>query len=176
MFTKYVALLRGINLGPNNRISMPALTTLFTEAYCWDVESYIQSGNVVFTADLKKAAKIPAAICTQIECQYGFKTHITLRTLPDLQQAWAANPYPDRDKTYIGFLANVPTAERIARLDPNRSPPDQFTVSGREIFLYLPKGLANSKLTNAYFDSKLKTVITMRNWRTLQKLLAMMTG
>ena len=63
-----------------------------------------------------------------------------------------------------------------AAFDPNRSPPDEFLVRGREVFLHLPEGVADSKLTNAYFDSKLATVCTARNWRTVTTLLAMMDG
>jgi uncharacterized protein (DUF1697 family) len=68
-------------------------------------------------------------------------------------------------------LANVPASSQAASLDPKRSPPDEFLVLGREIFLRLPNGVARSKLTNAYFDSKLGTVSTIRNWRTVLTLL-----
>jgi uncharacterized protein (DUF1697 family) len=69
------------------------------------------------------------------------------------------------------FLADVPTSIRASALDPERSPPDEFVVQGREVFLRLPNGVARSQLTNAYFDSKLGTVSTLRNWRTVLTLL-----
>ena len=68
----------------------------------------------------------------------------------------------------------VASAQRVAALDPNRSPPDQFRVVGREIYLCLPNGVARTKLTNAFFDSRLATVSTLRNWRTLLELMARM--
>ncbi|MEM6797077.1 MAG: hypothetical protein AAF725_24095, partial [Acidobacteriota bacterium] len=74
---------------------------------------------------------------------------------------------------HVGFLAASPAPERIASLDLDRSPPDAFSVVGREIYLHTPGGLARTKLTNAYFDSSLATVTTVRNWRTVHKLLAM---
>jgi uncharacterized protein (DUF1697 family) len=173
---RYVALLRGVNVGGKNKIAMKSLAVLFSDASCHNVETYIQSGNVVFSADAKTAARVGAAICGQIQSQFGFQTHIILRSHQQLARIEASNPYSDLEKCYVAFLAETPAAERIALLDPNRSSPDQFTVSGSEIYLYFPKGVADSKLTNAYFDSKLKTVSTMRNWNTLRKLLAMMAA
>ena len=64
----------------------------------------------------------------------------------------------------------------VEKLDPDRSPPDAFHVRGQEVYLHLPNGVANSKLTNAYFDSKLATTSTSRNWRTVTKLLDLMEG
>ena len=74
---------------------------------------------------------------------------------------------------HVGFLDSVPAASLVAGLDSNRSPGDRFEVCGREIFLHLPNGVANSKLTNAYFDAALKTPSTFRNWRTVLKLAEM---
>jgi uncharacterized protein (DUF1697 family) len=72
------------------------------------------------------------------------------------------------------FLADSPESEHIALLDPDRSPPDTFTVRGQEIYLKLPNGAGNSKLTNAWFDSRLQTIGTSRNWNTVTRLLEMM--
>jgi uncharacterized protein (DUF1697 family) len=71
---------------------------------------------------------------------------------------------------HVAFLAATPGPSKIAALDPNRSPPDEFAVHGREIYLRLPNGVARTKLTNAHFDSKLGTTSTLRNWRTVVKL------
>jgi uncharacterized protein (DUF1697 family) len=64
----------------------------------------------------------------------------------------------------------------VEKLDRDRSPPDAFHVRGQEVYLHLPGGVANSKLTNAYFDSKLATTGTSRNWRTVTTLLELMEG
>ena len=77
---------------------------------------------------------------------------------------------------HVMFLKNEPTPERVNALDPGRSPGDSYLVEGREIFLLLPNGVANSKLTNAYFDSKLAVISTSRNWRTVKTLREMMEG
>jgi uncharacterized protein (DUF1697 family) len=75
---------------------------------------------------------------------------------------------------YVYFLADKPAASAVKTLDPNRSAPDEFRVHGCEIYLHLPNGMGRSKLTNAYFDSKLSTICTARNWATVKTLLEMM--
>jgi uncharacterized protein (DUF1697 family) len=173
---RYVALLRGVNVGGKNILPMVRLASMFTNAQCADVQTYIQSGNVVFSANSKLAPKLASNICACIHEEFGFQTNIILRSLPEMEKIAAAIPYSDLDNAHILFLASNPTGEQVAQLDPDRSAPDQFKVIGSEIYLHLPNGTARSKLTNAYFDSKLKTVSTLRNWRTMLKLLAMMAG
>ncbi len=73
------------------------------------------------------------------------------------------------------FLADLPSSARVASLDATRSAPDAFVVQGRDIYLHLPNSVADTKLTNAYFDAKLATVSTSRNWKTVTKLLELMT-
>ncbi len=176
MKNKYVGLLRGINVGGKNTIQMNTLATMFTEAGASDVQTYIQSGNVVFAANPKIAAKIGPLVCERIHQEHGFQTHIVTRSQAEMELAGTACPYADLEKSHIVFLAHKPSPEQVALLDTERSAPDQFTVCGREIYLHLPNGGGRTKLTNAYFDSKLQTVSTVRNWRTFLKLLAMMSG
>jgi uncharacterized protein (DUF1697 family) len=80
------------------------------------------------------------------------------------------------DHLYVAFLADRPSQERVEALDPDRSPPDEYVVRGQEIYLRLPNGAARTKLTTDYFDTKLKTTSTARNWRTVTKLFEMMEG
>ena len=82
----------------------------------------------------------------------------------------------ETDRLHVVFLADAPDAEHVEALDPNRSSPDEFAVRGREIYLHCPNGLARSKLTNSYFDSRLSTISTMRNWKTVRKLLELAAG
>jgi uncharacterized protein (DUF1697 family) len=114
----------------------------------------------------------------QIEKQFGFQTRIVLRTASQLRYVAENNPFlakgAEEDLLSVMFLANTPEADTIAKLDPDRSPSDSFHVHGDAIFLHTRTGLAKTKLTNAYFDSKLKTMSTGRNWRTVLKLLELM--
>ncbi len=105
---------------------------------------------------------------------------VVTRTAEEMGQAVSNNPFlragVAEDQLHVLFLADLPDARSIAILDPNRSPPDQFEVRGQEVYLQLPNGAAKTRLTNAYFDSKLATVSTGRNWRTVNKLLELMGG
>lgn len=170
-----MALLRGINLG-NRRLPMVELAAMFGEAGCSDVQIYIQSGNVVFRAARALATRVPALIAAAISDRHGFDCPVVTRTAAEMAQVARANPFlrrVDPDKLGVAFLADRPTAARVASLDARRSPPDEFAVVGRDIYLHLPNGFARSKLTNAYFDSRLATISTARNWRTVLKLVEM---
>jgi uncharacterized protein (DUF1697 family) len=180
MQASYVALLRGVNVGGKNKLPMKELAELFTAAGCRDVQTYIQSGNVVFRAATGAAAKIPRLIAAGIFDRFGFKSPVVLRSSDEMQAVVAENPFlanlASDDGLHVMFLADVPAADAVTALDPGRSPGDTYLVRGREIYLHLPNGAGVSKLTNAYFDSKLATVSTGRNWRTVTKLLEMMNG
>jgi uncharacterized protein (DUF1697 family) len=175
---KYAALLRGINVGGKNMLPMKELARLFVTAGCGEVVTYIQSGNVVFCADDKVVGRLQNAITKQIELQFGLKVPVVLRTASEMQGAIRGNPFlkagAAEEMLYVSFLADRPGPDLVAGLDAMRSAPDEFAVIGREIYMKLVTGAAKTKLTNAYFDSKLKTVSTMRNWRTVLKLSEMM--
>jgi uncharacterized protein (DUF1697 family) len=170
----YVALLRGINVGGKNKLPMKDLVAMFVAAGCGDVEAYIQSGNVVFRARPPVAAKVPAAIAGAILARSGYRIPVVMRTAGEVDDVANSNPFlatgQNPDTLHVAFLADKPKAGGVLALDARRSPPDEFVVRGREIFLRLPNGVARSKLTNAYFDSALGTTSTMRNWRTVLKL------
>lgn len=174
----YVALLRGINVGGKHILPMKHLVEMFTEAKCVNVRSYIQSGNVVFTAPPKVAKGLPDLVSKKIEARFGFSAPIILRNRDDMQKVARSNPFLKAGlpeiTLYVYFLADEPTSAAVKALHPDRSPGDRFQVVGREIYMHLPNGAGRSKLTSAYFDSKLKTVATARNWATTLKLLQLM--
>lgn len=176
----HIALLRGINVGGRHKLPMQRLVSIFEEAGCESVTTYIQSGNVVFTVEPELAGKIPAVVRASISRQFGFDVPITTRSAAELQRIVRANPFvgteADLRTLHVAFLAERPTAARIATLDPERSSPDEFVVEGREIYLRCPNGMARTKLTNAYFDSKLATTSTVRNWKTTLELVKLATG
>ncbi len=178
-FGTHVALLRGINVGGKNLLPMKDLLALFTDAGASDVRTYIQSGNVVYAASAAVARKIPTLVGAAIEEQFGFAAPIQSRSAEELRQLVAANPLlgaHDPAVLHVMFLAQAPTAKQITSLDPERSPGDSFVVRGREIYVACPNGVARTKLSNAWFDSKLATVSTGRNWRTTLKLLELAGG
>jgi uncharacterized protein (DUF1697 family) len=173
----YVALLRGINLGGKNRLPMADLAAMCTEAGCSHVRTYIQSGNVIFTAAPGCADRLPRGLAARIEQRFGFRTSVVCRTAAELHRVATGNPFlradVETETLHVAFLADAPGKRLIAALDPRRSPGDFFQVRGQEIYLRLPNGVARTKLTNAYFDSMLATTSTLRNWRTVLKLIEM---
>jgi len=176
----YVALLRGINVAGKNRLSMKDLVAMFAEAGCSEVLTYIQSGNVVFRATEARASRIPVMIAAAISDRLGFRAPVIMRRAGELRAIARGNPFlqagADAEALHVMFLADRPPSSKIAALDPRRSPPDEFEVRGREIYLRCPNGVGRSKLTNEYFDTKLSTTSTMRNWRTVLKLVEMAGG
>ena len=175
-----IALLRGINVGGKNKLPMKELAALFVEAACEEVRTYIQSGNVVFRTGSADADEISSIIGASILDRFGFRVPVIVRTAGELEGIAQGNPFvkagAETDRLHVMFLAERPDSASVGALDPARSPGDEFVVVGREIYLHCPNGVARSKLTNSYFDSKLSTTSTSRNWRTVGKLLELATG
>jgi uncharacterized protein (DUF1697 family) len=177
----YVALLRGINVGGKAKLPMRELSAIFAASGATNVQTYIQSGNVVFEAGSEAAAgACVARVTAEIARVYGYPGRIVLRSAKEMRACLAGNPFAgaaaSEDALHVYCLAHQPDAGAVKGLDPGRSSPDEFVVRGREIYLFLPGGMARTKLSNVYFDSKLKTVSTARNWRTVGKLVEMMSS
>jgi len=171
----YVALLRGINVGGKNKLPMKSLVTVFEQLGCTAVKTYIQSGNVVFRAPPALAARLPERVSAEIAARFRLSVPVIVRSAAELRVVVRDNPHlaagAEPDKLHVAFLADGPAAAAVARLDPERSPPDELVVRGREIHLHLPNGVGRSKLTNQYFDRVLSTTSTLRNWKTVLALL-----
>ena len=174
---KHVALLGAINLGGKNKLPMKDLAAMFVAAGCRDVVTYIQSGNVVFSAPAAVLKKLPRTISQRIADDFGHKVPVVIRSHEQIADVVRGNPFlnaGEPEKTlHVVFLANLPGSEAVAKLDPQRSPPDRFIVVGQHIYLHLPNGVGHSKLTNAWMDSKLSTISTARNWNTVLNLYEM---
>ena len=170
-------MLRGINVAGKNRLPMTDLAALFKEAGAEEVHTYIQSGNVIFRADAARVARLGAAVAKAMQADFGWSVPIVIRSAAELGATAKGNPFlaekPAIETLHVGFLLDRPDRAQVAALDPDRSPPDRFVVRGGEIFLHLPNGVARTKLTSQYLDSRLGTVVTVRNWKTVTTLLEM---
>jgi uncharacterized protein (DUF1697 family) len=155
-------------------VPMKDLAAVFAAAHCRNVQTYIQSGNVMFQAEAGET-ELQLALERRIEKKFGFAVPVILRSAAELQAVIANSPFVPRclpiERLHVLFLHGAPKPGGIESLDPDRSPPDEFLATGREVYLYLPNGAGTTKLSNLYFDSKLGTVCTGRNWRTTMKLL-----
>jgi uncharacterized protein (DUF1697 family) len=172
--TSYVALLRAVNVGGRNRVPMAELRALCAALDYEDVRTFIQSGNVVLKSTARPA-KVARDLAAALRAHFGFDIGVVVRTRAELAEIVAGNPYLDAgaeaSRLHVAFLAGRPAAAGIASLDPDRSPPDEFVVRGREIFIRTPNGMGRSKLTPDYFQKCLGTECTARNWNTVTKLL-----
>ena len=175
---KYVALLRGINVGGNNKLPMKDLVSIFEKSGCRNVVSYIQSGNVVFEC-ATNVAGVENLVGAAIEKKFGFNPPLVLRRAADLENVLKRNPFlkagAKEEELHVVFLSVEPSQEAIARLEQHRVPPDEFAVRGKEIYLRLPNGAGRSKLAAAPFTVKSASIATARNWRTVKKLFEMMS-
>jgi uncharacterized protein (DUF1697 family) len=174
-----IALLRGVNVGGNNKVPMKELVPALASLGLEDVRTYIQSGNLIFrvTGSPPDDAELGALLERRIAKTFNLRIPVVLRTREELADVVANNPFVAQgakpETLHVGFLSHPPVREMIAKLDPKRSPPDAFLVAGKEIFFMFPKGLGRTKLTNAYFDKQLATTTTVRNWNTVKTLLSM---
>jgi uncharacterized protein (DUF1697 family) len=111
----------------------------------------------------------------RIAADFGLRVPVVLRSAGELQRVVARNPFLEAgvapEALHVAFLAEVPGRRQAALLDPERSPGDAFELRGRELYLNLPNGVGRTKLSNAYIEAQLATTSTLRNWRTVQKLL-----
>ena len=173
---RYVAFVRGVNVGGKNKLPMADLRDIFKTAGCAAVRTYIQSGNVVFEATQDLAKRAPETVAQAIRERFGYETAVIVRSGEELRQIVASNPFDtsgDPRFLHVAFLKETPDADAVSRLDPDRSPADSFEARGRNVYLHFPNGVAGSKLTNEYLAAQLRTASTMRNWRTILTLMEM---
>jgi uncharacterized protein (DUF1697 family) len=171
----YVAMLRGINVGPHKRIKMDQLRQSFESLGFEQVQTYIQSGNVIFKSVKASPAALSRRIEKQILADFGFPVPAVIRTADEIGEAVVSNPYLNRagmdpEKLHVMFLSDALTPAAVKKLAALTTPPDQSLCVGKEIYLHLPNGVAESKLMKAPFDRALAVITTARNWKTMNTL------
>jgi uncharacterized protein (DUF1697 family) len=153
---------------------MRDLSEIFSALGCREVRTYIQSGNVLFEPPARGGAGFPERARAAIQDRAGLSVPLVVRSAEELERIAGANPFlaagADVDHLHVMFLADEPAASGVQKLDRDRSPPDRFELVGRQVYLSCPGGLGKTKLTNDYFDRALGTISTVRNWRTVLKL------
>lgn len=167
-----MALLRGINLGARNKVAMPALRSLVESLGHRDVQTYIQSGNVIFTSP--RGPELGAELEVAITKEFGFPVAVVVRSAKELDRVITGNPFlaagADPSTLHVVFLGSPPKKGSVAGLDPDRSPPDKFEVGSAEVYLHCPNGFGRSKLGVDWFERKLGGPATIRNWKTVTRL------
>jgi len=173
----YVALFRGINVGGKHILPMQDLRDILASAGCENVRTYIQSGNAVFTASAT-AASLSKNISTAIDDGFGFAPQVLLLTTDRFKTIAASNPFPEGESTpkflHVWFLTEAPTDPDLVALKNLQSDSEQFVLHDSAFFMLAPDGIGRSKLA-AKVDRYLGVATTARNWRTVSKLLDMIS-
>jgi len=171
-----ISMLRGVNLGPHNRIKMDALRAVYESLKLEDPRSYVQSGNVIFRTKEKNSPQLAKKIQGAIQKNFGCSPEVILRTPDEMRKAVAANPFPERAKEEPGkvlltFLAAEPPREAEGNLEKFKGLPEELHLSGRELYIYFPNGAGRSKLPWSAVEKLLKVTGTARNWNSVLAML-----
>jgi uncharacterized protein (DUF1697 family) len=173
-----IALLRGINIGPRQRVKMPELRELLESLGHTNVETLVQSGNVVFSSRAKPAT-LEKQLEQAIEEQLGVDPKVVVRTRDELAAAIAANPFkvPDDPKDlHVTFLSGAPDRAAVKKLEAVDFEPDQLAFKDREVYILYANGMGRSELAKQLTRAKLGVAATDRNWNTVTTLLEMADG
>ncbi|CCH16285.1 DUF1697 domain-containing protein [Micromonospora lupini] len=178
--TRYVALLRGVNVG-TTRLAMADLRRIVTDLGHDDAKTYLQSGNVAFGSTVRDAEKLAAGIERALADELGLTVPVLVRSGRELAAVVGGNPYAevedDPTRLLVAFLATPPKKSVVDALVVPGGENVSFTVTGREVFLHFPDGgYGRSKFTNAYLEKKLGVVATTRNWKSVRALAELVAG
>ena len=169
----WILLLRGINVGGRHRLPMKELRQCLSSFEIEGVQTYIQSGNVVFQASEEAASRVTERLAAAIETHHGFSPPVLVLSQGAWQDAMSANPFPEAisepKSLHLFFLATPPDDPDLDRLREVQLPSERFQLTERVFYLHTPEGLARSKLASR-IDRTLGVEMTARNWRTVQKL------
>ncbi|HXY00172.1 MAG TPA: DUF1697 domain-containing protein [Candidatus Limnocylindrales bacterium] len=171
-----ICLLRGVNIGGHHKIKMDVLRGICESLDFKDVQTLLQSGNVAFRARERNLPRISTQIQDGIERKAGFRPDVIVRTLPELRDVIARNPFAKRrgiesNKFGVGFLGGLPTNEARESLLKLKIAPEEVHLDGRELYVYFTNGMARPSFSPSVIERALKTSSTMRNWNTVTKLL-----
>ncbi|WP_067975463.1 DUF1697 domain-containing protein [Nocardiopsis trehalosi] len=174
--TRYVALLRGINVGGHRKVRMADLRAMLDGLGYTGVATLLQSGNAVLTAPGTPPDAVGAAIGARIERDLGFPVNVLVRTAGDLRRVVDGLPFPvpDPAKCAVAFLPGPVDRDRWAAFDPAPYAPEEVAAGEREFYLSLPGGLGRAVLPRAM--GPLLDGATVRNWSTTTRLLALAEG
>ena len=174
--TRWIALLRGINVGGRNKLPMNDLKAHLSELGAFNIQTYIQSGNIVFSASKLKPDEFTQKLSKAIDSSHGFAPDVLMLERKDLEQAIQKCPFPKDDNSekilHFYFLSEKPSEIDVKKLDDLKMPSEQWSFSENVFYLYAPDGIGRSKLaTKAEVLFGVST--TARNWRTVHNLLQM---
>jgi uncharacterized protein (DUF1697 family) len=177
----YVALLRAVNVGGRSQVAMSDLRHLLTKLGFEDVQSLLQSGNLVFKTNAEMGAKLEAVLEDETQKGLGLKTAFFVRNAREMDAVIASNPFPaeaTRDPSHLlaVFLKDAPKGNAVEALRAAIKGPELVEARGKHAYIVYPAGIGRSRVTNTVIEAKLGTQGTGRNWNTVLKLAALAKG
>jgi uncharacterized protein (DUF1697 family) len=168
---KYVAFLRAINVGGHTIIKMTDLKQLFESLGLENVQTYIQSGNVIFESNEEDTASLETKIESQVEKATGYKTMLFVRTIREIQSIANKSPFTAKanETVHVGFLKEKPDKKHQETLLTFKSDADDFAVNGREVY-NLRYDRDKSIFSNNFIEKILKIPSTTRNMTVIKKI------
>jgi uncharacterized protein (DUF1697 family) len=168
-------MLRGINVSGQKQVRMADLKSMYELLGLVNVQTYVQSGNVVFDSPEQDAIKLSKSIEAKIEKTFGFSVPVLLRTADDFQRVIESHPFAKEDpiRVLVTFLYEQPGQSKRDELSLYKDKVDKFVIGENEIFLFCPGGYGNTKLSNNFFERKLGILATTRNWKSVNALYQM---
>lgn len=172
--TTYISILRGINVSGHRIIKMDRLKKMYETLNFKNVKTYLQSGNVIFTASESNLNKLTNVLTAQIEKEFGFTVPVIVLTVKTLQVIIANMPFSvskNPAHIHISFLAEKPAQINPQVFIEKKLTDEEMVFTNNAIYLYCPSGYGQTKLSNNFIENKLKVTATTRNWKTTQALL-----
>lgn len=177
--TRYISILRGINVGGKRKILMADLRQLFKKLGFSNTTSYIQSGNIIFDYEKNVEVKeLEDKIQEAIFKAYGFEVPVIIRSVNEIEHSISNNPFLNSneiERLHLTFLKETPDTINLEQINEYNFPSDDFNIMGKNVFIYCSEKYSDSKLTNTFFEKKLKVTATTRNWKTVNKLFEIAT-
>lgn len=171
----YISLLRGINVSRQKSIKMHELRETYSKLDFHNITTYLQSGNVIFETQLTNPSGIEQLITNQIKHDFGYDIPVLVLNAEYFDNVYQNNPlYNDASKDqsffHVTFLASKPNIINLDEIEAKQQEGEEFFIENRTVYLYCPNGYGKTKLTNNFFESKLKVSATTRNWKTITEL------
>ncbi len=176
----YIAMLRGVNVGGHNTIKMDALQGLCQGLGFRNVETYVQSGNIVFQTATDNPAVLSKRIGETVLHSFGFNIPVIVRTSKEMRNVIGNNPFLkekgiDSFKLHVTFLSETAQKGSEKKLETLATSPDRFYPASHEIYLYCPGGYGRTRLSNNAIEKALSVEATTRNWKTTNALFEMVS-
>jgi uncharacterized protein (DUF1697 family) len=175
----YISLLRGINVSGSKMIKMELLKQLYQDLLFTGIQTYIQSGNVIFASVETDLAALQNQISDAIKTRFGYEVPVCVLRYESLLEILKNNPFVSADPgvdvahLYLTFLNAPPADAATQKLKETDFSPERLALHGQVAYLYLPNGYGRARLNNNLIETRLKTSATTRNWKTLNTLATM---